>query len=85
MHSYKLTNHNDKLTNHNDKLTNHNDKLTNHNDKLTNHNDKYNIENNRQFNLTGLPDKLRKYYRYNTNCAIQSAWIEYYNSKLTKS
>ena len=41
----------------------------------------YTIENNRQFNLTGLPEKLRKYYRYDCNCAIQSAWIEYYNKQ----
>ena len=38
----------------------------------------YYIENNKQFNLTGLPEKIRKYYRYDVNCAIQSAWIEYY-------
>ncbi len=36
----------------------------------------YYIENNKQFNLTGLPEKIRKYYRYDVNCAIQSAWIE---------
>ena len=34
--------------------------------------------NNDKFNLTGLPEKLRKYYRYDCLCPVQCAWIEYY-------
>jgi hypothetical protein len=38
----------------------------------------YDRINNENFNSSGLPEKLRKYYRYDFTCPIQSAWIEYY-------
>ena len=43
--------------------------------------DNYTKTNNIYFNATGLPEKVRKYYRYDFNSPIQSAWIEFYRHK----
>ena len=41
----------------------------------------YNETNNAHFNSYGLPEKLRKHFRYDVKCPVQSAWADYYNSK----
>lgn len=42
----------------------------------------YNETNNAHFDSFGtLPEKLRKYFRYDVKCPVQSAWIEYYRNQ----
>lgn len=41
----------------------------------------FDYNNNLMFNSTKLPVKLKKFYRYDTKCPIQSAWISYYDHK----
>ena len=41
----------------------------------------YNETNNVHFDSYQLPEKLRKHFRYDVKCPVQSAWMDYYKSK----